>query len=66
MEKVWMVWKTVDFGQDWLEGVFDSKSKAENAMNEMQTEWMNDMKEVFGNKADEFDSPFVMDSVNVQ
>ena len=66
MKKVWMVWKTVDFGQDWLEGAFDSEAKAQKAMDEMFNEWLNDRKKVFGEEAEDFESPFVMDFVNVQ
>ena len=66
MQKVWMVWKTVDFGQDWLEAVFNSEVKAENAMAEMFNEWLNDRKKVFGEEAEDFESPFFVTDEDVQ
>ena len=42
MQKVWMVWKTVDFGQDWLEGVFDSEAKANIAKATMFADWLSE------------------------
>lgn len=40
--KVWMVWQTVDFGQEWLKGVFAGKRTANAAMEEMFAEWLDD------------------------
>jgi hypothetical protein len=42
MQKVWMVWQTVDFGTDWLVGVFSSKSKADAAMDDFFADWLDD------------------------
>ena len=66
MKKVWMVWKDVDFNQDWLEGVFNSEAKAEDAMDELFNEWLNDRKKVFGEEAENFDSPFFLTEEVVQ
>jgi hypothetical protein len=42
MQKVWMVWQTVDFGQDWMMGVFSTEAKAEAAMADMFADWLSD------------------------
>ena len=42
MQKVWMVWQTVDFGQDWLMGVFASADAANAAMDDMFADWLSD------------------------
>ena len=42
MQKVWMVWQTVDFRQDWMMGVFSSKAKADAAMVAMFADWAAD------------------------
>jgi len=42
MQKVWMVWQTVDFGQDWLVGTFSTQDKADAAAAMMFTDWLTD------------------------
>lgn len=42
MQKVWMVWQTVDFGQEWMVGAFSTEAKAEAAMAAMFAEWADD------------------------
>jgi len=42
MQKVWMVWQTVDFGQDWMMGVFSTQDKANAAMTDMFADWLSD------------------------
>ena len=42
MEKVWMVWQTVDFGQDWMMGIFSTQDKANAAMTDMFADWLSD------------------------
>ena len=40
--KVWMVWQTVDFNQDWLMGVFAGKRTANAAKAKMFADWLSD------------------------
>jgi len=40
--KVWMVWQTVDFNQDWLKGVFAGKRTANAAKAKMFDAWLED------------------------
>ena len=42
MQKVWMVWQTVDFGTDWLVGTFSTQAKADKAAADMFTDWLAD------------------------
>ena len=42
MQKVWMVWQTVDFGQDWLIGTFSTQAKADKAADDMFFDWLAD------------------------
>jgi len=42
MQKVWMVWQTVDFGTDWLVGTFSTQAKADAAMADMFADWAAD------------------------
>jgi len=64
MQKVWMVWQTVDFGQDWMMGVFSTEAKAEAAAADMFAEWLDDR----GMTADAFngDNPFFVTDEVVQ
>jgi hypothetical protein len=64
MQKVWMVWQTVDFGQDWMMGVFSTEAKAEAATADMFAEWLDDR----GMTADTFngDNPFDVSETKVQ
>jgi len=59
MQKVWMVWREVDFNQEWLEGVFASESLAREKHDEMFEEW----RKVWGDKSE---SPFSVSSAVVQ
>ena len=59
MQKVWMVWREVDFNQEWLEGVFASESLARKKHDELFEEW----SKVWGDKSE---SPFSVSSVAVQ
>jgi hypothetical protein len=74
MQKVWMVWQTVDFNQDWMMGVFSTEAKAESAMADMFAEWADDR----GTTVDQWrasqaaqpwsdmDEPFFVTATNVQ
>lgn len=42
MQKVWMVWQTVDFGTDWLVGTFSTQAKADKAADDMFADWLAD------------------------
>ena len=42
MQKVWMVWQTVDFGTDWLVGTFSTQVKADAAAAMMFADWLTD------------------------
>ena len=42
MQKVWMVWQTVDFGTDWLVGTFSTQAKADKAADDMFFGWLAD------------------------
>jgi len=62
--KVWMVWQEVDFGQEWLKGVFAGKRTANKAADDMFFNWLADR----GMTADTFngDNPFFVTDEVVQ
>jgi hypothetical protein len=73
MKKVWMVWQTVDFGQDWMMGVFSTKAKAEKAAADMFDEWANDRlitvdqwREKASQPGSDMDEPFFVAAADVQ
>ena len=59
--KVWMVWQTVDFNQEWLEGVFASESLARKKQDELFEEWKNDRE-----GWDNLESPFSLSTSFVE
>ena len=67
MQKVWMVWREVDFNQEWLEGVFATEAKALTFKMELFSEWLKDRNMTmtgFVNR--KLEDPFSVTSVNVQ
>ena len=57
MQRVWIVWQN-HYPNNTIEGVFDSESKAQNAMTEMEAEWRSQMSISHGDAASEVESPF--------
>tara|TARA_R100001198_G_scaffold96291_2_gene85381 strand:+ start:480 stop:689 length:210 start_codon:yes stop_codon:yes gene_type:complete len=67
MQNVWMVWQTVDFGQDWMMGVFASADAANAAMDDMFTDWMSDRDMTAAQfAASQMDDPFFVTTEDVQ
>ena len=76
MQKVWMVWQMVDFGQEGMMGVFSTEAKAEAAMADMFAEWLDDRgmteDQWRDNKASQpwtdtnMDEPFFVTATDVQ
>ncbi|MDB4350211.1 hypothetical protein OAA38_00200 [bacterium] len=67
MQNVWMVWQTVDFGQDWMMGVFASVDAANAAMDGMFADWMSDRDMTAAQfAASQMDDPFFVTTEDVQ
>ena len=67
MQNVWMVWQTVDFGQDWMMGVFASDDAANAAMDDMFADWMSDRGMTAAQfAASQMDDPFFVTTQDVQ
>lgn len=67
--KVWMVWREVDFNQEWLEGVFASESLARKRQDELFEEYKNDRAgwdNLNREEWDDLDSPFSVSSAVVE
>ena len=67
--KVWMVWREVDFNQEWLEGVFASESLARKRQDELFEEYKNDRAGWDNLNQEEWDdreSPFSVSSAVVE
>ena len=67
MQKVWMVWREVDFNQEWLEGVFVNEALALSCKMELFSEWLKDRNlTMTGFVNRDLDDPFSVTSVVVQ
>ena len=67
MQNVWMVWQTVDFGQDWMMGVFAAADAANAAMDGMFADWMSDRDMTAAQfAASQMDDPFFVTTEDVQ
>ena len=62
---VWILWQN-HYQTRSLEGVFDSESKAQNAMTEMEADWRSQMLISHGEAAEDMESPFVIESEPLQ
>lgn len=59
MQKVWMVWQTVDFGTDWLVGTFSTQAKADKAADDMFAGWLVDRDMTLAQWRAKQDQPWV-------
>ena len=67
MQKVWMVWQEVDFGQDWIVGVFATQAKADAAKADFFAEWLDNRAWTEAEfKKTQMDNPFTVTTADVQ